>query len=56
VGQTDSKVLDHQARRIEKARDETPADLADELHTLMKAFQPILDRLERDLERRLDAR
>jgi hypothetical protein len=56
VGQTDSKLLDLQARRIEKALDETPADLVDELHALMEAMKPILDRLERDLERRLDAR
>jgi hypothetical protein len=48
----ETKVDDLQARRIAKAKRETPPDLVDELHALIRALTPILDRLEHDLATR----
>jgi hypothetical protein len=44
------KLDELQARRLEKAKRETPPDLAEELFGPVVALKPILDRLEHDLK------
>lgn len=49
---TPNELDELQARRVEKAKRETPPDLADELLALCSALRPIINRLEHDLATR----